>query len=171
MRTLRWLTLITADSRYVGQVAIAFALLWPMVLLATDHHGTARLPTHEHVSVGGAAVAPHSHVIVAHSHDGVEHLRDVEVEQASASIGVQTAMSERLQMPAEPYALASVGSPAAPFLAGFASFLAHNSSLPSLASFLIPVVLLRLHPATRGVLAAMTDVAPPTPPPRRLVVV
>jgi hypothetical protein len=178
MPQLQWLTVIAATRQYAGQLAIAFALLWPMLLLVTDHHGVTRLPTHEHLRPLGGTDAPHSHLIAAHHHDGEEHSHGAAVDAAPASSTRATSTlasnttaieSEPILTPPAPRAMVRDGSLGLPSLASFVSFLTQNSSLPLLAWF---ALLLARHPgptASRLQPAIRAGMAPPTPPPRGLI--
>jgi hypothetical protein len=47
--------------RWISRIVIALALLWPVVLVALDHHGAERIPEHEHVLPIGGTVTGHLH--------------------------------------------------------------------------------------------------------------
>ncbi|MEA2640826.1 MAG: hypothetical protein QOF51_2220 [Chloroflexota bacterium] len=51
---------VWALSRTLGYALVVGALLYPSVLLAVDHHGAERIPTHEHPAVDGV-IPTHVH--------------------------------------------------------------------------------------------------------------
>jgi hypothetical protein len=70
---MRRLVLIAAVCRarhWTGRVTLAVALLFPIVVVALDHHGAERLPGHQHVGQFGESAEPHAHGFqVPHTHE------------------------------------------------------------------------------------------------------
>ena len=58
---LRFLSLARA-RQCLGRLALALAVVSPMLLVALDHHGAERIPGHEHVAPSGQPVATHAHL-------------------------------------------------------------------------------------------------------------
>jgi hypothetical protein len=169
VRRIEWLATFAAARQCAGQLAIAFALLWPMLLLATDHHGMERISTHEHMSIAGGTIAPHSHAIAPHRHDGDEQSHGAESDADPANIATPATESKPALTPATPRATARLGALAAPSLAGFVSLLAHNSTLPLVALFTIPLLRRPACPNSGIRPPTSAGVAPLTPPPRSLI--
>ncbi len=56
-------------SRWLGHVMAMLAVMLPGLVVALDHHGAERIPTHMHLSADGAPVSTHSHEFeVSHRH-------------------------------------------------------------------------------------------------------
>src|SRR5581483_8821259 len=55
--------------RSVLRLCAALMLLFPVLVVAFDHHGVERLPGHAHLTMDGESVPPHFHGFeVPHSH-------------------------------------------------------------------------------------------------------
>jgi hypothetical protein len=150
-----WQLFICHETRRaVGQLWIAFALLWPMLLLAVDHHGAERIPTHKHIDPLGEPAVEHAHgFTLGHVHQTAEP--GVTVPPAAPSFTSRVTVR--------------IAELAAPSLAILATWLLGTSSLPLLALMLVlaarPRELLPLHRQRLG----QTIPAPPTPPPVGIV--
>src|SRR5438067_13639546 len=55
----------------VARAAMVIVLLTPILLLAADHHGAERLPTHAHAAPAGRTVSAHLHSFEMPHVDGV----------------------------------------------------------------------------------------------------
>ena len=134
---LRFLSLARA-RQCLGRLALALAVVSPMLLVVLDHHGAERIPGHEHVAPPGQPVATHAHLFEQrHGHA----LRETDLSPSIPAV-----------VPAHPTALAALT-------------LVEHLGLPLLL-LLITVVLTGRSPLPG--ISRLTDqiaLGPPTPPP------
>lgn len=87
-----WLT----PLRWTGRGALLFTLLLPSLLVAVDHHGAERDPTHTHVSLESEAPAEPLHL---HTH-GFERQHEHDVHVFAADVGaIALALAEPATAP------------------------------------------------------------------------
>src|SRR4051812_10441263 len=66
---VRWLKR-AETHRLMANALVIGALLTSLFVMALDHHGAERIPSHTHLTMDGASVTPHVHGFErAHNHD------------------------------------------------------------------------------------------------------
>jgi hypothetical protein len=140
----RWVLHLVRSPRcreYAVRAITAVLLLGPILLLALDHHGAERIPTHSHVEPLAQAAPPHVH--------------GFEVRHVDTPV-------RNVEPPATPSVVAP--EPAAVLVLSFAQVLGMPLDRAPIVMTSGPQDTAR----QRAVLADQTTADPPTPPPTAL---
>jgi hypothetical protein len=149
--------------RAVGQLGVVFALLWPLLILAADHHGVERIPTHEHVDPLGTPAPEHQHAFsLDHAHDVADH-GSASPEHSVADHEPTSPTILPLQVTSR--IIARMLDLAAPTVAAVASSLLDNNEIPLLAVIIVLGALSHAVIPGRRPRPTETAFSPPTPPP------